>query len=243
MVEDAEVTTDPLFAHALTRRTARNVFTDASVAAETLDELRTLAVMREVSHFDFTVDDHRVDRLKELCRDSWFVEMMTPHVHHESTKLTRIGADEVRQNPDGISLYGPMMEAYRALGVLDRSRMDDPQSRGFQGTLQFYNRLIDSAQAFGWLNSTANTRIDQLHAGADWVRLNLAATKLGLSMHPLSQALQEFPEMAELYNALHQTVGVDAPNRVQGLFRFGYSAQPRPSPRWPMTSRLANLEV
>ena len=150
----------------------------------------------------------------------------------------RIGEREINAEPDGISLSGPVMEGMKALGVFTRDKLDDPSSRAFQESIDFYNRLIDSAMAFGWLSTAGNSRADQLRAGAGWVRLQLAATQAGLSMQPLSQALQEFPEMAEIYEEIHDFTDVRLPARLQGLFRFGYAKSPPPAPRWPLTSRL-----
>ena len=58
-------------------------------------------------------------------------------------------------------------------------------------------------------------------------------TAQGLSMHPLSQALQEFPEVRGPYEALHRQLGVDpARGPVQMLARVGYSTAPAaPAPR------------
>lgn len=133
------------------------------------------------------------------------------------------------------------MEASRVIGILRRDKMNTPGTSAYDGTLSFYNKLINSSQAFGWLSTPGNSRLDQLNAGADWVNLNLAATKLGIAMHPLSQVLQEFPEMDSLYAAFHKEVGVNTPSRVQGLFRFGFADFPKASPRWPMKSSLTKL--
>lgn len=237
---DAASPRAPLFQYALARRTVRSPFAKGiPVSTEMLQRVASDASVGEA--FAWTTDATRVEALKQLCREGWSIESHNPKTHHESTRLTRIGAAEVAANPDGISLYGPMMETYRLMGVLSRAEMERKGSRAFKSTLSFYNALIDTAQAFGWLSSGANTRADQIAAGAGWLRINLAATKNGLAMHPLSQVLQEFPEMAACYESFHRLAGVAAPARVQGLFRFGYAKEPRPAPRWPMTSRISNL--
>lgn len=42
---------------------------------------------------------------------------------------------------------------------------------------------------FVWTTTATNTRLDQLAAGAAWVRMQLTAGQLGVASHPLSQAL------------------------------------------------------
>ena len=239
--EDETVARDPLFGYSLERRTVRDPFDSSrTVSRETLSQLSELAggMASEAAQFAHTVDETRMSKLKRICRDSWEIEANTERTLIESVELTRIGANEVNANPDGISLYGPRMEAFRLLGLVSRKGMAQVGGSGHRATVAFYNDLIDSAAAFGWLSTPANSRADQLRAGAMWVRLQLAATQTGLAMQPLSQVLQEFPEMAALYAEFHREVGIEEPARVQGLFRFGYADYPEPAPRWSLKSRL-----
>ncbi|WP_428407261.1 Acg family FMN-binding oxidoreductase [Hyphococcus sp.] len=240
---DEAVARDPLFGSALDRRTVRIPFDESRpVSAETLNRLD--GVLRPGDgEFEWVNDAANVEELKRLCRDGWLAEVGAPGPHHESTRLTRIGEKEINASPDGISLAGPVMEGMRLAGILTRENMDDPASAAYGETIKFYNGLIDSAMAFGWLSTADNTRTDQLRAGAGWVRLQLAATKLGLAMQPLSQVLQEFPAMAEYYEEIHDFTGVHLPARVQGLFRFGYAKFPAPAPRWPLASRIVTKEA
>ena len=76
-------------------------------------------------------------------------------------------------------------------------------------------------------------------AGASWVRLNLAATAAGFALHPVSQSLQEYPEMAAPLADVHGRLGAAGEERVQMLGRLGYGPDTPPSPRWPLESRIA----
>jgi hypothetical protein len=95
----------------------------------------------------------------------------------------------------------------------------------------------DTAMAHFWLVTGSNTRQDQIAAGRDWVRVHLAATALGLGLQPLSQALQEFPEMAACYAQAHQKLA-PAGGTVQMLARLGYATPVGPSPRWPLDAKI-----
>ncbi|GLQ21115.1 Acg family FMN-binding oxidoreductase [Algimonas porphyrae] len=231
---------DPLATFLPERRTNRTKFSDRPVPRDDLLALGT-ALNSDSGWWGATNDRDDCERLRTLCKDGWEIETRLPRTHLESIALTRIGAREIDANPDGISLSGGMMSAYAALGILTRDKMKDPNSRAFAGGLDFYNGLIDSAQSFGWLASQDNSRAGQLSAGRDWLRLHLAATRAGIALQPLSQVLQEFPEMDALYTALHSHMGVSVPARVQGLFRLGYADAPGPSPRWPLHTRLVDL--
>ena len=57
-------------------------------------------------------------------------------------------------------------------------------------------------------------------------------------MHPLSQALQEYPEMSEQLSAVHIIMGIEPPARLQMLARIGYGKVQTQSPRWNLDSRI-----
>ena len=66
---------------------------------------------------------------------------------------------------------------------------------------------------------------------------NLATTQAGLALHPVSQALQEYPQMAEHYAAAHEMLAKDG-ETVQLLGRVGYGPQIPRTPRWPLETKL-----
>jgi hypothetical protein len=95
-----------------------------------------------------------------------------------------------------------------------------------------------SAPAFGWLASRGNDRPNQVAAGRAWVRLQLAASALGVALQPHSQTLQEYPEMDALRAAMRAETGVASDETLQMFFRLGYAADPGPSPRRAFDSFL-----
>ncbi|MCA8902836.1 MAG: hypothetical protein KDA53_16480 [Hyphomonas sp.] len=240
--EDAAIARDPLFGMILQRRTARTKFDPGKpVPEDTRNDMvaETLALPALAScQIGTSCESETVSWLKDVCKRAWEIELRKPATCHESVIWTRIGAKQVIANPDGISLHGPMMEALGMAGMLTAEGMDETGSTAWNSTKSFYDGLIDSAAGFAWLNTTANTRAEQLAAGAAWVRLQMAATKHGVAFQPLSQALQEFPEMDGPFSEVHERIGFAAPSRVQGLFRIGYTVQPAPAPRWPLESRI-----
>lgn len=233
---------DPLFTALRDRRTCREKFEDRPVPDEMLAAIGATLTSGSTQWLA-TNDEAQCAELRDLCQRGWQVEMETPRTHGESVALTRIGRDEIVANPDGISLSGPAISVLSTFGLLTRDKMSDPNSRAFAETHDFYAGLIDSARSFGWLITNDNSRVSQLAAGRDWLRLHLAATQAGVALQPFSQVLQEFPEMSEPYAATHAALSVFSPARIQGLFRLGYAKAPKPSPRWPLQTRLIDLPV
>jgi len=230
-------TSDPLFEFAPARRTNRMPFENKTVERSLLASFANTQTGK-LSRYGFTEDQDQVSALKDLCLKGWAAEIQTPRTHKESTRLTRIGAKAVNADPDGISLSGPMMEALRLSGSLTPENMNDKTSTAFKETKKFYDGLIETSRAFSWISTIGNRRISQIEAGVNWLRLHLAATREGLAFQPLSQVLQEFPEMTEHYDRVHKILDVKQPGVIQGLYRLGYAKAPPPAPRWPLESRL-----
>lgn len=96
---------------------------------------------------------------------------------------------------------------------------------------------LRTSTGFVWSVTQDNDRPAQIAAGRDWLRINLAATSIGLAFHPNSQLLQEYPEMAALYKEVHQRLAPSG-GTVQMLSRIGYAAPVGPTPRWPLETRI-----
>ena len=124
-------------------------------------------------------------------------------------------------------------------GMLTREGQRDLESGEFKQTGEFLKASMDATPAYAVVATMGNSRNDQVEAGRKWVRLHLSATAQGLAMQPLSQALQEYPEQAELYAEAHERLAGPG-ETVQMLGRLGYGPRIGPSPRWPLESRIVN---
>ena len=125
-----------------------------------------------------------------------------------------------------------MVRALAAVGLFDRRQAPAPDDSATTSQIKDFNRKIDGTPAFFWLVTEGNDRLTQVNAGRAYVRAQLAATAAGLSMQPLSQALQEYPEQAVPYTEIHQLLGAPAPRvTVQMWARLGYAPVIEPSPR------------
>lgn len=239
--EAGTVAPDPLFGGVLRRRTNRHPFEpDRPVNTEALAGVLAASVPGVSA--SGSVDEVLVERLRRLTEEAWRIEWSTPVVRAESIEVMRIGKDEINARPDGLYLEGPTMELLHAAGVLTRQRMDEPGSRAFREGLETYARACRSAMAYAWSVTPTNSRRDQLEAGRAWVRMQLAAGAAGLAFHPLSQALQEYPEMSALYREAQGLLGGGGTRVVQMLARLGHAPEIPPAPRWPLESRLLPLQ-
>ena len=227
---------DPLFDHVLTRRSLKEPYDlNRPVSEATLAQLTRNAGLSAES--GTSNEAALVSRLRDLTQEALDIELQTPRTWKESVDVMRLGARAVDANPDGIDLTGRFTEAFIAAGFLSEETLLDPGSRAYQAGFDYNEGLCQTAMAYVWLKTKTNTRLDQIRTGADWLRLNLVATSLGLGMQPLSQALQEFPEMAALYQEVQGRLAPEG-GTVQMLGRLGYGPQVNPAPRWPLEAKL-----
>lgn len=222
---------DPLFANVFDRHTNRQGYEDRPVASDAQAALAGFATIKS--------DPADVATLRTLTWEAMAIEMTTKHVMMESVELMRFGKAEIEANPDGISLGGPFLESLMLAGMLSREDQADQTSASFKQGLDMIQKAMDATPAFVVLTSKGNARVDQINAGRDWIRLHLAATGLGLSMQPVSQALQEYPEMAAHYTQVHEMLAAPG-ETVQMLGRLGYGPAIDASPRWPLETRIAH---
>jgi len=234
---DPGIATDPLFAQIPLRRTTKDPFDTARPVAA--DLLPTLAMAVSRTRFGGSVAEADIAAWRTLTHDALTIEIETPRTYKESVDLFRIGRTEIDANPDGIDFGGPLFETLAATGLMTREIVLDPTSQAYKAGLASVYAASDTAMGHVWLVSAGRSRGDQIATGADWVRLNLAATAAGLAIQPLSQGLQEYPEMAAFLADIHTRLAPDG-GTVQMLARIGYADFPSPSPRWPLESRILN---
>lgn len=229
-------TPDPLFVHVMQRRSVKEPFDlTRSVSQDALSTVEASVVNGGLT--GGTVDMNDVEYMRDLCLRALVIETETPHTYKESVDLFRIGRAEVDANPDGIDFSGAFFETAKTFGFMNREAALDTSSQVYQGGIQYITENSMTAMGFIWLLSETNSRIDQINAGRDWVRMNLAATSIGLAMQPMSQALQEYPEMTKEYDEIHQRLAPGG-ETVQMFARVGYGPDVAPSPRWTLENKI-----
>lgn len=226
---------DPLFDHILTRRTNRNLNEAKDVPADLLARLVAAASVQGVS-VGSCGNDATAKFLRDLTWRAHEREMTTPAANQESVDLMRFGPNQVAANPDGIVFEGAVSALGRWAGMLTPTALADRNSSAFKQGLALFQAKAESARAFAWLATASNTRVAQVTAGRAYMRFTLEAARLGLAVHPWSQALQEYAEMAPLYREVHDRLAPGA--TLQMLVRVGYAAPVEPAPRWPLETHF-----
>ena len=232
LVRDTNQKPDPLFAQIQRRHTNKGAYDNAKVVAPSAwQQLTGIATSFGLTAGSIT-DEKRVAGIRQLTRASYETEMITKRTWLETANLLRIGPDEVNQHRDGIAVMGIMPRVLTAAGMFDRFAIPVRGDSNFNRLMERW-APFETGSGYYWMASKGNDRNAQVNSGRAYVRTHLQATALGVDMHPLSQAVQEFVEVRAQYTGLHSLLGFDAATTtVQMLCRVGYGqVAALPTPR------------
>jgi fermentation-respiration switch protein FrsA (DUF1100 family) len=230
-VQAPGIAKDPLFAHVLKRQTNRGAFDPVPMTSKQADALAD-AVRDPAVQFGWTsdpTDAAKMAKLRNLAAAAWRVEVSTDRTYQESVDVMRITADEIRQYRDGISLHGPFFWWMNTTGMFTRETAMNEFGRS--QAMSLIDGQVKGVSSFAWLVTEANDRATQLASGRAYLRSALAAAGLGLTQHPLSQALQEFPEMVGPYQEIKTILGAPQSSTVQMFYRVGTAVRAEFAPR------------
>lgn len=225
-----------LFAQVPYRRSLKEPYDTAREVSDASLE-RLAKAVGAGSGVGYTNAPENVAVLRDQTARALEIEFETDRTYRESVELFRIGPREINDNPDGIDLGGPLFETLRLAGLFSREAALDREGMSYRQGLDMVTSAARTGMAYLWLTTPGNTREEQIAAGRDWVRVNLAATALGIGTQPMSQAIQEFPEMAALYSEVHARLAPEG-GTVQMLGRLGYGPDVPVSPRWPIEAKV-----
>lgn len=237
LMPDASVQKDPLFAHILQRHTNRSRY-DIARAVPAPAWAAMAAAANPAGAAPVRVGFAGLDNAaalaehRRIAREAWRIELTVPRTILESYAVLRVGASEIAAHRDGLSLTSPMVVAMERLGLFDRTRAPAPDDYSTTSQIQDFDAMLASTPGFLWMVTPGNDRTTQVNAGRAYVRVQLAATALGLAMQPLSQALQEYAEQKQPYADIHALTGAATPGAtVQMWVRVGYAPMVEPAPR------------
>ena len=221
---------DPLFKQVLNRRSPKTPFDATRPIAPDVLRALTEGIAGAGIKLGATIEAEQLVPLRRLCQQSAKAELLNAGSALESQRLMRVGPTEILQHRDGISLNSGFVRLLNSLGLFDCSKPPAQGSAAYSANISLYADNSNSAMGFVWLSTPGNSRSQQMEAGRAFVRLQLKSAELGLGLHPMSQALQEFAEMKPHYANAHQLMlGKPAPESAQDetlqmFCRLGYTA-------------------
>ena len=224
---------DPLAPEVIRRRSNKRAYDDRPVPEH---HLQTLAQIGGGEIYGrWFQSQERTRELSELCAQAMAVEVRDRKRNEETARWFRLSDAEFARHKDGFGLpqsgITGVSRWFAESFMLDRKELAEPEGSFAKKAVELTRGQAQSAPAFLIQASAKNDRPAQVFAGRAFARMQLTATGLGLATHPMSQALQEYGDMALLYATFKRVLGIPEDHTIQMFARVGYAAPTFPAPR------------
>ncbi|RAV05625.1 Acg family FMN-binding oxidoreductase [Paenibacillus sp. YN15] len=218
----------PLYSFMFRPDTNRGPYREAALTdrqAESLGSLGTEKLAVEVFR-----DEDNLRRLSGYVMEAAQAEAGVSRVMEESERIFRANEYEKNRYRYGFSMEGQGTTGFLKHVMQGIVTLFPSMNRGQAAS----DRFVQSAQAaadhtpaYAVIRSRDNSRESQVESGMLYSRLVLQAHELGLAVQPLSQALEEYPEMAAVYQAIHRDYAPQG-SILQMLVRVGQPVKEAP---------------
>lgn len=220
---------DKLFGAILKRHTNRRAYAGPPLTDAEIATLRQSYTDENYPLRLFT-DATVISRLAGMMTEAMRIETNHRAMHAETVEMLRFTDEEIERFRDGISFPNLGITGIKLFfAKLFTSRNSAFDESFLEKTVDTMRKAAFSSRAIGLISSRGASRIDEIMAGRHFARLFLAATRMGLSLHPMSQIMEIDSVKSQFLTAMD--IHDEAP---QMLFRLGRS---KPTPHSPRRAR------
>jgi hypothetical protein len=213
--------------------TNRGAYQQEQLTSSQITALESLSSEKNVTIKLFTKKDD-LNKIGTYALKSATVEAGVARVMDESNVIFRANEYQKNKYRYGYSVEGQGATGFKKNILQGLLTLVPSLNTGKGATKNFisYTKIsVENTPAYAMIITDGNSRVEQVESGMLYSRLVLTGHTQGLVMQPLSQVLEEYPEMKDLYNEFKQ---IYAPENgtVQMLFRVG-----KPTIDAPVTMR------
>src|SRR5262245_14274196 len=237
LLADTDQAVDPLFSQILSRRSSRLAHQGPPLTDEERSRIQTQARFTGVE-VGWVPQDLLVTVL-DIAARAMTIEVNDRVLFDEYLQWFRFSDREITKEGDGLTLDTSGLSGLSlTLGRVFTKPRTWHKSYNRRPYLKGFVDSVRTTRALLTLTTGTNTMRDWITAGRSYVRAQLTADELGLRFQPISQALQEYPQMDQLRTELANLMGIGAPAKLQMLVRVGRTHQPALSPRRVLSSMI-----
>ena len=170
------------------------------------------------------LEQAELSKIGQYALKSAEIEADVSRVMEESSAIFRASEYQKNRYRYGFSVEGQGASGFKMhvlqgmLTVFPSLNSGEAATRNF---ISYASASVHSTPAYAMIVTQDNSRASQVESGMLYSRLVLTGHTLGLVMQPLSQVLEEYPEMDGPYTEFKQAYAPDG-GTVQMLFRVGY---------------------
>ena len=199
-------------------------------------EISSLESASDTSDISVKVYKEQSDRsyITACVIESAIMEAGVPRVMEETNTIFRANEHQKNRYRYGFSVEGQGTSGLMKPVLQGMLTMFPSLNSGKAASQNFIKSTMTSAKnapAYVMIVTERNDRATQVRSGMIYSRLVLTGHTMGLAMQPLSQVLEEYPEMNHLYTKFKQKYA-PKDGTIQMLFRTGY-----PKKRMPLSMR------
>lgn len=217
--------------------TNREIYEKTNLTKGQLDTLITLSDEDvKIEAFD---DANSLEKLSEYAIKGAEIEANIHRMNEESAKVFRVNEFEKNKYRYGYSFEGQNitgLQKYLMQGLITLVPLVNNEKSSSDIYINSTKAAVENTSAYGMVITKNNSRIEQVKSGMVYSNLVLNAHYLGLVMQPLSQVLEEYPEMKEQYENFHKDYAKKG-DTIQMFFRIG-----RPTKEVPKSMRRDVME-
>ncbi|MEN6349209.1 MAG: hypothetical protein ABFD08_07410 [Syntrophomonas sp.] len=231
----------PLYTYMFLPDTNRAPYQATKLTSEQINRLENMNTGDNMS-IKIYQDKENVDKLGSYAMKGATVEAGVNRVMKESEIIFRANEYQKNKYRYGFSIEGQGTSGimkHLMQGVVTLFPSMNSEKAASNMFIQSTQISVDNTPAYAMIITKDNTRLNQVKSGMLYSKLILAAQQQGLVMQPLSQVLEEYPEMNELYSGIHREYSPEG-GTIQMLVRLG-----KPTKEVPQSMRqdVMNLIV
>jgi hypothetical protein len=185
-------------------------------------------------------DKTNMEKLGSYAMEGATIEAGVNRVMKESQTIFR--ANEYQKNKyrygfsvEGQGTSGIMQHVMQGLVTLFPSMNNGKAASDL--FIQSTKTSVDNTPDYGMIITNDNSRSSQVKSGMLYSRLILTAHSMGYVMQPLSQVLEEYPEMKEPYSSIHRDYASGG-GTIQMFLRLG-----KPTKEAPLSMRRDVMDL
>lgn len=171
-----------------------------------------------------------IKQIGDYAMQSATIEAGVERIMGESSAIFRANEYQKNQFRYGYSVEGQGTSGFMKHILQGLVTMFPGMNSGSAATKTFISSTqtsIDNTPAYAMIVTSGNSRTQQVESGMLYSKLVLTGHTLGLAMQPLSQVLEEYPEMRAPYTAFKRQYAPSG-GTVQMLFRVGTPTKTTP---------------
>lgn len=219
----------PLYDAIFMADTNRKAYTADSLTSSQISVLEALSSDDNIAIDLFTEQDD-LENIGEYAIQSATVEAGLERIMEESNAIFRANEYQKNKYRYGYSVEGQGVTGFKKnilQGLLTLFPALNAGENASKNFISYTTTSVEKTPAYAMIITAGNSRIEQIESGMLYSRFVLTAHTLGLVMQPLSQVLEEYPEMEHLHTDFKQEYAPQY-GTVQMLLRIGTPTEDAP---------------